>query len=508
MMVRIFVNGEEREVSPHLSVLKALESLGAPHREDCKILVMRRLEEREETREYELETTRGIITVGVEEGILPWWKENFRSFSEGGMWWETRQVAVFGPFDLRGKGLKPSRMKRRFEEGEIFLGFGGFDPSQAFLGFSREVHEGVYGVPEEAPLLGRVVRGGHLLEGLGRGDRLLGIRPRLREKWEQVKGNPARIGVEEGMEIFTFLRVVLFPQAKVCAEHLLGLTREGVWRISQMGSAFLSMDGIPVENLPRENTTMRFRGTVTVRNAGKRTGSIYLYRKDAPPSLHHSVVGRVEMGVEMLDYTLKGERLLIKTVPRRMVVVGMTQGEASRFLQEEGIRHVRVGDERDEAVIIEQRPELTLEVREEGMVVTLGVDPSAVIRVRLWEDRAPKSVAHFRAVAEMVTSSVGKLSVVALTDEILLLSSVRGKTFKSLPAENVPEGEVKEGALGVTNSFRRLTGLLGVRLKSSKTFGPTGEALEATNLIGEVVGGLEGLKNREVGDVIYVMEER
>ncbi len=506
-MVRVFINGEEKEVPPRLSVLKALELSGTPYRGDCKVLVRRRVEEKEEPREYVLETTRGALTLEVEEGAFGWWRDHFRLFSGKGMWWETNHAVVFGPVDLRGSGLKPSRVKRRFGEGEVFLGFGGFDPSQAFLGFSRRSHEGLYGVPEGVPSLGRVVRGGYLVDRVGRGDRLLRVYPRVRERWEPVQGNPARMEVEEGMEIFTYLKVALLPQAKVGAEHLLGLSREGVWRVSQTGSSFLSVEGPPVDTLPPENTTMRFRGTVTVRNSGKRVGSLYLYRRDSPPSPHHSVVGRVEVGTEMLDHAVRGDRLLVRTVPRRMVVVGMTQGEASRFLQEEGIRHLRVGDERDEAVIIEQRPELTLEVKEEGRVVTLGVDPGAVVRVKLWEEKAPRSVAHFRTAAEMVTSAVGKLSVIALTDEVLLLSSVRGKTFRSLPAENVPEGEVEEGALGVTNSFRRLTGLVGVRLKPSRTFGPTGEALEATNLIGKVTGNLENLKNREVGDVIYVMEE-
>jgi putative methanogenesis marker protein 3 len=507
MMVRVFVNGEERKVPPHLSVLEALRLLGAPHREDCRILVRRRVEPKEEPREYALETGRGTIAIGVEEGLLGWWGRNFRLFEGKGMWWETKNVVVFGPVDLRGGEVKPGRERRRFREGEVFLGFGGFDPSQAFLGFSRRDHEGVYGVPEAFPLLGRVVRGGHLLGRLGRGDLLQRISPLRGELREPVGGNPAGMRLEEGMEIFTFLEVSLLPEAKRGAEHLLGITREGVWRIALEGSSFLSVEGIPVDNLPQENTVMRFRGAVTVRNSGRRAGSLYLYRRDAPPSPHHSVVGRVVRGGEMLDHVGEGDRLLVKTVPRRMVVVGMTQAEASRLLQQEGVRHVRVGDERDEAVIIEQRPELTLEVKEEGVAVTLGVDPGAVIRVRLWEEKAPRSVAHFRAVAEMVTSPVGKLSVTAATEEILLLSSVRGKTFKSLPPENVAEGEVEEGMLGVTNSFRRLTGLVGVRLRPSRTFGPTGEALEATNLIGRVVGGMESLKNREAGDVIYVMEE-
>jgi putative methanogenesis marker protein 3 len=507
MMVRVFINGEEREVPPHLSVLEALKLAGAPYRGDCNLLVRRRVEPREEPREYVLETTRGAITMGVEEGLLKWWRKSFLLFEGKGMWWETRNAVVFGPVDLRGGEMAPGRERRRFREGEIFLGFGGFDSSQAFLGLSRRDHEGIYGVPEAFPLLGRVVRGGHLLGRLGRGDLLQRISPLRGELREPVRGNPAGMRVEEGMEIFTFLEVFLLPEAKRGAEHLLGITREGVWRIALEGSSFLSVEGIPVDTLPQENAVMRFRGVVTVRNSGRRAGSLYLYRRDAPPSPHHSVVGRVVRGGEMLDHAGEGDRLLVRTVPRRMVVVGMTQAEASRLLGEEGVKHVRVGDERDEAVIIEQRPELTLEVKEEGMAVTLGVDPGAVIRVRLWEEKAPRSVAHFRAVAEMVTSPVGKLSVTAVTEEVLLLSSVRGKTFRSLPPENVAEGEVEEGVLGVTNSFRRLTGLVGVRLKPSGAFGPTGEALEATNLIGRVVGGMESLKNREVGDVIYLKEE-
>ncbi len=504
-MIRVLINGQGRECQPDLPVLEVLRRAGVLHRPDCKILVTRRKGE-EEPKEYLMETTKGSLVFRVEEGALGWWRENFRLFQGKEMWWETAQAVVFGPVDLRGRGLVPGKGRRRLEEGELFLGFGGFDPSQAFLGLARRPHEGVYGIPEGF-VLGEVVRGEHVLDGLGRGDQLLSVSPLVRERRETVRGNPAFLRVEEGMEIFTFVEVNLLPEAVRGAEHLLGVLREGVFRVDWEGSSFLSMEGVPVDGLPPENTVMRFRGAVTVRNAGKRAGALYLYRRDAPPSPHHSVVGRVGRGEELLDHACRGERLLVRTVPRRLVVVGMTQGEASRLLGEEGIRHVRVGDERDEALIIEQRPEFSLEVKREGVVATLGVDPVHVVRIRLWEDRAPRSVAHFRALAEMVTSPVGKLSIIARTEEVVLLSSVRGRTFRPVSPENVAEGEVEEGVLGITNSFRRLTGLAGVRLKPSRSFGPTGEALEATNLIGRVIAGMEALRNGKEGDVIYVMEE-
>jgi UPF0288 family protein (methanogenesis marker protein 3) len=48
--------------------------------------------------------------------------------------------------------------------------------------------------------------------------------------------------------------------------------------------------------------------------------------------------------------------------------------------------------------------------------------------------------------------------------------------------------------------------VIGIRLKASDGFGPTGEAFEGTNLIGKVIQGLDLLKNRNVGDVVYLME--
>ncbi len=506
-MVGVFVNGGRVEAPTGTSVLDVLRMIGAPYREGCKVTVLRRVKlPSPASRDYSIETNKGKIVVNVEESFFPLWLKHFQLLDGVGMGWSTGNVVAFGPVDFSSLGLRPAREKLRFARFDLFLSFGGFDPSQAFLVLSKVPHEGIYGVPEEYPIIGRVVSGGHLITELEKGDRILAVKPLITEKKELVTGKLGDIKVEEGMEIYTFVEVALNLEARVCAEHFLGVVREGTFNVDRVATSFISSGAAVGVGLPSENTVYRARGTVTVRNSGNGVGAIYIYRRDSPFVTSHSVVGKVIRGIEIVDHAESRDRFLIKTIPERLMVVGMTQGEASEYLARWGIKHVRVNDESDDAVVIEQRPKFTMDVKEQGVAVTLGVDPESVVQIELWEDEAPVSTSHFKSVAEMTMSNVGKLQVIATTDEVLLLSSTSAKTFKSIPPENPPSVEVEEGSVGVTNSFRKLTGVIGVRLKPSKSYGPTGEAFEGTNLIGRVVKGLDSLKNRKVGDVIYFMK--
>ncbi len=187
----------------------------------------------------------------------------------------------------------------------------------------------------------------------------------------------------------------------------------------------------------------------------------------------------------------------------------MTQKQATKYLSKRKVRHVLVKGKADSAIIIEQRPRLTMEVKKQGSAVTLGVKPKLITRVNLWDEDSPQSALHFRKVADMVHSPIGKLQVLAINEDMLILSSSKGtRTIKSIPPEKIPSKVVEGGTIGVTNSFRKLTGVIGVRLKADETYGPTGETFEATNLIGRITEGLDLLKNRNVGDTIYLMEDR
>ena len=77
---------------------------------------------------------------------------------------------------------------------------------------------------------------------------------------------------------------------------------------------------------------------------------------------------------------------------------------------------------------------------------------------------------------------------------------------KGLLPENSPTESVRPGMIGVTNSVKKFTGMVGVRFTASDRFGPTAEGFDGTNIIGEVVENLEILRGLKDGKEVYVVE--
>ena len=80
------------------------------------------------------------------------------------------------------------------------------------------------------------------------------------------------------------------------------------------------------------------------------------------------------------------------------------------------------------------------------------------------------------------------------------------KAAKGLIPENNPVEKVIRGQIGITNMASKSAGLIGIRFEDNSEFGPTAEAFEATNIIGEVTSDYEYLENLKEGVVVYVTE--
>ena len=509
-MAEVFINGEKLSVRKGSTILHALNLAKAPHRKDCKLIAVKKGKALE-SKDFFVETTKGRLSIQIADPLFPLWSKHHRGFQGTGVGWTTKNAVTFGPIDLTPSRLKATGERVNYRSRDVFLSFGGFDPANTYLCFSKTDHEGVYGPPRKnLGLVGKAISGGFVIPELGRGDSILRVYPSTVEKKEVSVLLPEEIDekvIEDGMQIWTCAEAELDAGAPHCSEHFLATVGEGFFKVDHESTTFVcneNLVGIPPQ---KENTVYRPKGSITVRNVGTRAGAVYIYRKDAPFTPSHSFVGKIVRGVELVEHANRGDKILIKTVPERLVVVGMSQKQATEYLSKRGIKHVRVGDKNDDAVIIEQRPKLTMEVMDQGSAVTLGISPQVISWVDVWDRDSPKSALHFRIAADMVYSPVGKLQVLATSDEMLILSSKDTRTIKPIPAEKNPSGVVEEGTIGVTNSRRRLTGLMGIRLKADKTYGPTGEAFEATNLIGKVTSGLEALRNKKAGDTIYLMEK-
>jgi putative methanogenesis marker protein 3 len=498
--MKVKINKREMEINEAPSIFDAIIMSEEPYREDCVIAVVKK--EEIETREFLLETSAGKFPITIDEYFLYLWKKFYKDIRIR-CGWRSKNVITFGPMDLSSLNLKARRGMCKYKRGDLFLSFGGFDARNAYLCISKMDHEGIYGAPENYERIGTFVA--HRFAGkLGEEDSILSIYPigSIREETTLLTPEEAKkVPVKDNERIVTYISTNLFQGAPNCVEHFLSIG--DTFEVKRNAYTFISNERSR-RDLREENTVYRTKGAITVRNDGSRAGAVYIYTEDALPAKSHSVVGKVVNGIELAENADIGDKILIKGDVKSLIVVGKTNKEARDYLTSQGIRHIIVKDEDDDAIIVEQRPKLTMEAKSLGSVVTLAMDPTDICYIEIWDKDAPMSASYFRRAADM-TSGVGKLVVSAINrDRMILYSPIIKRT--PLPFEKI-QSKIEEGIIGVTNSKRRDSGMIGVRLTASDTYGPTGEHLTATNIVGKVKRGREFLKKRNVGDIVYLVED-
>jgi putative methanogenesis marker protein 3 len=247
---------------------------------------------------------------------------------------------------------------------------------------------------------------------------------------------------------------------------------------------------------------------VTVRHAGLGMGRIYFYKTRRQISPSHTRIGTVSKGLELLRAAPQGSKLTLITEPRRIMTIGMTQSEGQSFLDGFGLTQKRNGDSADDAIIVEQEPELTMEALHESVIETLGIRPEKINDIIIETEKAPQTARYVRKMIGLSHKPIGTMKVHFTFPDMPLI------TFDGNFGEAgslVPENEFKEmslrGEMAVTNMSRPNRGLIGIRLEGSDEFGPTGEERYGSNLFGKVASDLgrliEGLHD---GDIIYVRE--
>jgi UPF0288 family protein (methanogenesis marker protein 3) len=190
------------------------------------------------------------------------------------------------------------------------------------------------------------------------------------------------------------------------------------------------------------------------------------------------------------------------------LVIGLSQQEGQKALEGRGLRQRRAGDTDDDAIIVEQEPELTMEAVHEAEIETLGVRPERINLIRLLPEKAPQTHRYFRKMTGLGHKPIGTMKVHFTYPEMPLITfEGDAREGASLIPENEFGEEALRGDIGVTNMSRPIRGLIGIRLDTSDEFGPTGEERYGTNLVGSVVSSLETLmKEIQEGDIIYVRE--
>ncbi len=194
--------------------------------------------------------------------------------------------------------------------------------------------------------------------------------------------------------------------------------------------------------------------------------------------------------------------------PARVMTVGMTQREAKAFLESRGLTQVRKGEADDNAIVVEQEPELTMEALNAKEIETLGVEKERISEWIIHDKDSPKTAHYLRKMTGLDHKAIGTLKVYFTYPDMPMINFEGNATEASgLLPEKTFEKESTRGQVAITNMSRPNRGLIGIRLEDSPEFGPTGEEPYGTNLVGEVTSDLSLLmKDLKDGDIVYIRE--
>jgi UPF0288 family protein (methanogenesis marker protein 3) len=188
------------------------------------------------------------------------------------------------------------------------------------------------------------------------------------------------------------------------------------------------------------------------------------------------------------------------------LTIGKTQAEARAFLESIGKVQKRTGDTSDDAIIVEQEPEMTIFASKEKEIETLGVPKEKVFPLSMDPGVSPWTVRYFRKVTGLDHKPIGTMKV-HFTFEGMPMITFEGnpKLAADLYPERTFEGRCSRGDVAITNMSRPQRGLMGIRLEDSEEFGPTGEEPQGTNLLGRFVGDLDAMMSGiSEGEIVYI----
>ena len=156
--------------------------------------------------------------------------------------------------------------------------------------------------------------------------------------------------------------IKLNENTPMAMEHIFSLTKDRQITVDEVTESYIASKGLIGFDVQSENSNLRKKNSVSVRIEGKNTGVVYIYKKERITTPNHSIVGTVIFGSELIEMLKKGDTISVKTSPHSLSLLGLTQKEAESILGEEKIKHERVGDTSDTAIIVEQEPSYTAEI--------------------------------------------------------------------------------------------------------------------------------------------------
>lgn len=515
--MQVNINREIIDLPDGSTIRDAIEASGAPYLEGSVLGLIKGKEEVEQyVNKYSLKTTKGSIIIELlpdaPEELKNTWKKRYSDFENLRIRWTTSNDVAIGPIKT---DLKPTHEEHEYERWDVALSLSGFTADATHIILNKDKHQAIYGVPETEEksngVFAQIIGGKRTIMKLGDHDEIKKVKPVLERKSVVKSAAITDLDTEifQGNEIFTYVKVNLSEKSPQSAEHFFALSEDDKMQIDYESDSFVGFYKLQGLESPSEYIGQRKRGTITLRNIGKGTGRVYIYREDRVSTPSHSVVGKVDTGIQLLDIAGEGDEITFKTTPERIMTLSLTQKEAQELLDKNGVKQVREGLTDDDAVVVIQEPRYTMDIIGQKQVKTFGIQEENLIYLDIYDKAAPRSSWYFKKITGLLDTPVGSLNIqFAFPGTKIMMFKGSSRDSKGLIPENTPEGKVGTGEIALTNMSKRNVGILGVRFEDNTEFGPTGEPFKSTNIFGKVVKGLENLEKFKEGETVYVTNKK
>jgi len=509
--MQVKVNDVEIDIDAGSTVEDAIKLTKAPYIKGSAIaLIEGRQELESQVNKYKIVTTNGSIIIELVDNadiLTNFWKDNYKKFIGTAIRWTTSNEVAIGSIV---SNLEPSNEEHLYNRWDVIISLSSFSNEATHILFSKSKHRSVYGVPDQNKgIVATIVGGKRTVAKLKNTDTVTNIEPIIERKSVINSASVTDFStvLKEGNELFTYMEVEANPQAPMSFEHFLKIIEDGTFKVDYESETFIGNYALKGLEKDTEIIEKRKRGAVTLRTQGNGVGRVYIYREDRVSVPTHNIIGYVTRGIQILDIVNENEKITVLTKPEKISTVSLTQKQADEYLDNLGIEHERDGITDDEAIIVAQEPNYTVDVDKERKVKTLGVPPHDFVEIELYDEESPSSVWYFKKITGLLNGDVGHLRVhMAIKPMKIIMFNAVNKEAKGLIPEKLPDGQVNAWEICVSNTACKNVGNIGIRFEDNSEFGPTGESFKSTNVIGRVVSGFDNLKAFKEGDTVYVKE--
>ena len=508
----IKINGEEIDVADASTIQDVIDETNAPYTPGSVICLIKGKKELEKNiSKYKIKTNKGSIIIQLDESdeakpLVDVWKNQYEEFVDLDIRWSTPTEVAVGPIVT---DLEPTSDEYKYFEGDVVLSLSSFSNESTHFIMLKENTTNVYSVPPyNKGIFARVIGGKKTLESLTDDDKVTGIEPIIERSTTTDSASVSDLStvLEDGNELYTYISFDIDEDSPTCVEHLFSVIKGGRIKVSYDSESFVGFYDLAGIDKPKENTTQRNRGTITVRNDGVGVGKVFIYRENRVLTPNHTTVGHIVNGMEIIDIAKENDFITVQAEQQRLMLLNKTQKEATELLSAAGVEHMIDGLIDDDAIIVEQIPKHTIDILKEGQVITKAIKKEDLCTVK-FADNAPRSVRYFKYVSGLLENPIGKIKVhFAVPGMHIVIFEGDKKLAKGLVPENNPVDKVIRGQIGITNMASKSAGLIGIRFEDNSEYGPTAESFEATNIVGDITSDYDHIEQLKEGVEVYVTE--